>query len=436
MSTTTTDRLGSAYSRLWTASFISHIGDGIGVIAYPWLASAVTRSPLLLALIGAAPAASWLVWSLFAGVIVDRVDRKKLVVAMDVLRGLLTLVAVVGVLRWGQGLPSPEELRGGILVATNWPLYTLFLSTAFLLGSATVFRDNSSVSITPSIVPKSLLEKANGRMWSAELVATTFIGPPIGSFLISIAFALPIFVDAVSFFFCAGLVALIPGTFKAMRTEERPWKEDLKDGVAWLRGHELLWPLAFILAVVNVIAGIPNATYVLFAQEVLNTSPLQFALMMSGGAAGGVVAGVLAHKIIARVTAPRVMRAFFVLAALPHMITAVAIHWGMVWFAMTAASFLGMLFNTVAVSLRQRLIPDQLLGRVNGVYRFVVFAGMPFGTLLGGVVVSIFEPFGRDFALRTPMLVAAVTAAVLAVFALRILTQERIERAHAEIPNT
>lgn len=164
MSTQTTERLGRSYHRLWTASFISHIGDGIGVIAYPWLASAVTRSPLLLALVGAAPAAAWLIWSLIAGVVVDRVDRKQLVIAMDVVRGILTLVAVAGVLRWGQGLPSPEELRGGLLVATNYPLYLLFLAVSFLLGSATVFRDNSSVSITPSLVPKSLLEKANGRM--------------------------------------------------------------------------------------------------------------------------------------------------------------------------------------------------------------------------------------------------------------------------------
>lgn len=429
------ERLGSAYARLWSASFISHLGDGVGVIAYPWLASAVTRSPLLLGLVGAAPAASWLVWSLIAGVVVDRVDRKKLVVAMDVLRGLLTLVAVVGVLHWGKGLPSPEQLRGGVMVATNWPLYFLFLTTSFLLGSATVFRDNSSVSITPSVVPKSLLEKANGRMWSAELIATTFIGPPIGSFLLGVAFALPIFVDAVTFFFCAGLIALIPGSFKAVRTEERPWKEDLKSGVSWLRNHELLWPLAIILAFVNVISGIPNGTYVLFAQEVLNTSPLQFGVMMSGAAIGGVIAGLGAHKIIAKISAPTVMRWFFILSPLPHLFTGLASNWITVFFAIAMASFLGMLFNTVAVSLRQRLVPDELLGRVNGAYRFVVFAGMPFGTLLGGVIVSAFEPFGRAFALRTPMLTSALIAVVLALVSLPILTQERIQRAHAAIPN-
>lgn len=434
MTTQVTERLGSSYKRLWAASFISHIGDGIGVIAYPWLASAVTRSPILLALVGAAPAASWLFWSLIAGVVVDRIDRKKLVMVMDIVRGLLTLVAVAGVLRWGQGLPSPEELRGGILVATNWPLYALFLIVSFLLGSATVFRDNSSTSITPMLVPKSLLEKANGRMWSAELMATTFIGPPIGSFLIGVAFALPIFVDAVSFFVCAGLIALIPGSFKAVRTEQRPWKEDLRDGVKWLRDHELLWPLAIILAFVNIISGIPNATYVLFAQEVLNTSPLQFGFMMGGAAIGGVISGIFGHHIIARLTAPKVMRWFFVIAPFPHLLTAVAVNWITVWFAIAVASFLGMLFNTVAVSLRQRLVPDELLGRVNGAYRFVVFAGMPFGTLLGGVVVSIFEPFGRTFALRTPMLVAGIVAIVLAVISLRILTEERIKRAHADIP--
>lgn len=425
-------KLGSSYWRLWWASQVSHLGDGIGMVAYPWLASAVTREPILLALVGAVQSLSWLIWSLPAGVVVDRVDRRKLVMAMDLLRGGLTLVAVAGIARWGGNLLSPDQLKGGADVETNWPLYLLFIITSFLLGSATVFRDNSSVSLTPSIVRKDQYESANGRMWSGELVALNFVGPPIGSFLIGIAFILPIAIDATSFFFCAGLIALIPGSFKATKSvthEPAHWKSDLKEGISWLRSHELLWPLAIILAFVNILAGLPNATYVLFAQEVLNTSPFQFALMLSGAALGGVSAGLLAQRLVQRWGTANVIRSFFIVFPISFLITSSAIHWSMVWVGMALGSFMGMLFNTVAVSLRQRLIPDHLLGRVNGVYRFVVFAGMPFGTLFGGVIVAAVARVDRTLALRSPIICAVFGGILLAWASLKILTKERIRSA-------
>jgi MFS family permease len=424
-------KLGSSYWRLWWASQISHIGDGIGMVAYPWLASAVTREPILLALVGAVQSLAWLLWSLPAGVVVDRVDRRKLVMGMDLLRGGLTMIAVAGIYFWGGNLLSPSELKGGAEVPTNWPLYFLFLITSFLLGSATVFRDNSSVSLMPSIVRKDQYERANGRMWSAELVALNFVGPPVGSLLLGIAFILPIFFDAATFFLCAGLIALIPGTFKAQHpsSEKSHWKTDLKEGIAWLRGHEFLWPLAIILAFVNILAGLPNATYILFAQEVLNTSPFEYALMLSGAALGGVIAGLMAHRIVKRFGTSRVIRMFFIVFPIGFAITAAAVHWGMVWIGIALGSFMGMLFNTVAVSLRQRLIPDQLLGRVNGVYRFVVFAGMPFGTLFGGILVSSLDGVNRAMALRAPMVFAVIGGAMLAWVSLRVLTSERIQSA-------
>lgn len=429
---TATTSLGSSYWRLWWASQISHIGDGMGMVAYPWLASAVTREPILLALVGAVQSLAWLIWSLPAGVVVDRVDRRRLVMVMDLLRGVLTTVAVIGVFTWGGDLLSPDELRGGADLQTNWPLYALFVITSFLLGSATVFRDNSSVSLTPSIVRRDQFERANGRMWSGELVALNFIGPPLGSLLLGIAFVLPIAVDAVSFFVCAGLIALIPGTFKPERSapaQPGEWKRDLREGIAWLRGHELLWPLAIILAFVNILAGLPNATYVLFAQEVLRTSPFEYALMFSGAAVGGVAAGLLAHRFVQRFGTAVVIRSFFIVFPITFLVTATAMHWGQVWVGMGFGSFMGMLFNTVAVSLRQRLIPDALLGRVNGVYRFVVFAGMPFGTLFGGVVVGLFQGMDRALALRTPMIFAAAGGVLLAVVSLRVLSVERIRNA-------
>ena len=126
--------LGKPFWRLWTASAISNLGDGVGFIAYPWLASAVTRSPLLLAIVGLVQALPWLLFSIPAGVIVDRLDRRRIVVFMDLFRGILTALIAIGVFFLGTSLPAPAELAGGADIPTNYALYFVILTCSFLLG--------------------------------------------------------------------------------------------------------------------------------------------------------------------------------------------------------------------------------------------------------------------------------------------------------------
>jgi len=201
--------LGRNYHRVFSATVISSLGDGVDQIRYPWLASAVTRNPLLTALVAVAQRLPWLVFTLPAGVITDRVDRRQAIVLMDVIRGCITIVVAVAVLELGSQLPKPSAIAG--VVGTRTGLYCVLLFASLLLGFAEVLRDNSAQTIVPSIVDKSNLERANGRMISAEMVANTFIGPPLGSLMIAVAFFLPFAVDAVSFFFAAGLVFVIAG---------------------------------------------------------------------------------------------------------------------------------------------------------------------------------------------------------------------------------
>jgi MFS family permease len=179
--TETSRPLGSSYWKLFAATGISNLGDGVSLVAYPWLASAVTRSPLLVALIAMAQRLPWLVFTLPAGVITDRVDRRKAMVLMDGLRFLLTLVVAVAVLGQQKYLPGPKAVQ--TVVGTRTGLYLVLLVATLSLGMAEVLRDNSSQTMLPAIVKSDDLEKANGRMWSAESVANTFVGPPLGSLL-------------------------------------------------------------------------------------------------------------------------------------------------------------------------------------------------------------------------------------------------------------
>ena len=211
--------LGRNYWKLWVASVVSNFGDGVATIAYPWLASAVTRNPIHIAAVLVVTRLPWLLFSLPAGVITDRVDRRKLVAWMDVGRFVITLGVALAVLAAQPQLSSPEEVAAGGAVPDSAGLLFLLLiyAAAMLLGTAEVFRDNSAQTLMPAIVDGENLEKANGRLWGAEMVTNSFVGPPLGGMLLGVAFALPFFVDAGSFAVAAALVFMIGGNFKPSR---------------------------------------------------------------------------------------------------------------------------------------------------------------------------------------------------------------------------
>ena len=140
-------KLGASYWKLWSATGISNLGDGITSVAYPWLASAVTRSPLLIALSAVVSRLPWLLFTLHAGVITDRFNRKKIIVAMDSLRGVLTIIVGAVIFLERDSLPTLSELTNLTSLETNYSLYFVILVTAFLFGLAEVLRDNSAQTL-------------------------------------------------------------------------------------------------------------------------------------------------------------------------------------------------------------------------------------------------------------------------------------------------
>ena len=430
-------KLGSSYWRLWTATAISNLGDGISGVAYPWVASAVTRSPLLIAAAGFASRLPWLIFTLHAGVITDRFDRRKLIIAMDTIRGVLTLIVGAIVLLNKDSLPSLNDLSSITDLETNWPLYITLVITAFLFGLAEVLRDNSAQTLMPSVVEAENLEKANGRMWSAESLTNSFIGPPLGSLLIGIAIYLPFFVDAGTFFVAVALIASISGSFKPV--EEKPrekinFKAEIKEGYRWLWAHDLLRPMAIILGALNLVGTMVAATFILYTQEVLNTSVFVFAVLGTAGAVGGIAGGLIAPKISEKIGSGPSLWLSLAMGPIGAVIIGTSNSWHVVWVVLLFQSFLSVLWNTITVSLRQSIIPTYLLGRVNSVYRFFGWGSIPIGMFLGGAIVSIAQYFvSREMALRTPYLVGAVLGLLIFIFAAPRLTTKAIEHARAEV---
>ena len=455
----TKTRLSLDYWRLWTASVVSNLGDGIAQIAYPWLASAVTRDPLLIALIALAQRIPWLLFTLPAGVITDRVDRRKIMVAMDVVRALLTTVVALVILGETSSLPTPAELATGVDVATNFTVYLALLAAALLMGMAEVLRDNTAQTFMPALVKPEQLEKANGNLWGAEMVANSFIGPPLGSILLGIGFALPFFIDAGTFAVAAGLVFLITGQFRARRADgavaprKVAWRAEIKEGFMWLWRHPLLRPMAIILGMINATGMMTWSTFILFAQEDLDletgllTGVLQpvadffgassvaafvFSLLLMAGAVGGILGSVFAARISKRLgSGPSLYLTLAGLSA-SALVIGLTSRWWVVWIMFAMSTLLAILWNVITVSLRQTIIPDELLGRVNSVYRFFAWGMMPVGSLLGGLIAAGFTPLvGRADALRWPFFAAAILGAGILVYAFPRLTTEKIEGARA-----
>ena len=433
-----TSKLGASYWKLWSATGVSNLGDGIVSIAYPWLASAVTRSPLLIALAAVASRLPWLIFTLHAGVLTDRFDRKKIIVAMDLCRGLLTLVVGGVVYLERESLPALNELASLSMLETNYSLYFVIFLSAFLFGLAEVLRDNTAQTLMPAVVDEKDLEKANGRMWSAEALTNSFIGPPIGSFIISIAIFLPFFVDAATFFIAAALIATMKPTVKSFKPEVKSgpinFRSEIKEGFTWLWRHELLRPMAIVLGLLNGIAAMSGAVFILFAQEVLGTTVFIFAILGTAAAVGGILGGLLGPKVSEKIgRGPSLAIALSVTPTMTLLIGFTSL-WYLVWIFIAIETFAGVLWNVVTVSLRQSLIPSQLLGRVNSVYRFFAWGTIPIGTLLGGALVTALQSsLGRETAFRSIYFIGALLGFGLFLYAVRVLTTEKIEQARAAV---
>jgi MFS family permease len=439
--------LGTNYWRLWWSSVISNLGDGVGVIAYPWLASAVTRNPILIGAIAAAQRLPWLIFTLPAGVLTDRLDRRKIMVGSDIVRALLVAVIAIAVLAGESSLPSPADLASGLEVATNWPVYLVLVLSALLLGFAEVLRDNAAQTFLPAIVPAESLEVANGRMWGAEMAANSFVGPTLGSLL--------------TFAVAAGLVFLISGQFRPKRggkdhetSSTIDWRGEMKEGFFWLWHHELLRPLAIILGILNGLGMMVWSTHILFAQEDLDletglftgvlgdvastfgfesVGAFVFALVIMSAAIGGILGSLLAPRISKALGSGPSLWLTMVTGAVTMIVIGTTTRWWVAFLMNLVATMTAVVWNVITVSLRQTIIPDHLLGRVNSVYRFFAWGMMPIGSMLGGVIVWFAANYvERGMALRWPFFVVAVSYVLLLAYAAPRLTTAKLDSARAE----
>lgn len=386
-------RLPAAYWRLWWAAAADNVGDGVFAAALPLLTVTITRNPVLISLVSAATYLPWLLLSLPAGAIVDRRDRITLMWQSQATQAVIVAWVTV-------------------LLATGKASVPLLAVMGFGLGACEVVFANASQAVLPDIVPAALLSKANGNQYTVANAGQLFIGPPIGSLLFAAAAALPFGVDAGSFVLSAALLATLPRRPRARAAQ--PVRTAIAEGVRWLARHRLLRTLAGLLAVNTFCFQLGNVTLILLATQTLHVSARGYGLLLAGAAVGSVLGGVASAAIVSRIgEGPALLTAlganvliFAGIGISPDAVT-LGMLLGLNGFATT-------MWSVVTLSTRQRIVPSELLGRVNSAYRMLGWGLMPLGSLAGGLIA-------RELGVRAAYPVAGALRGIALLAALPVL---------------
>lgn len=412
--------LSGRFAKLWTASTTSALGSGLTTVAAPLYVAAHTRSPLV---VSAATGVSWLPWLLFAlpgGVLVDRVDRRRLMVAID-----WTRVAVMGVL--------------AVAVATGFSTIALLFLVLFTINAGeTVFR-SASQSMIPAVVPHAQLERANGWLVGGTTLTQSMIAGPLGGLLFVVAASIPFFANAGTYAVSAVLVGLLAGSFRAspMTPDDgsrpggaraggaRAVLGQVAEGFRWLVRQRMLRTMTFLIGLLNLTLTAAEAVLVLLAKERLHLGPVGYGSLYTCMAAGTLLGSVSGAWLIKRVTATWTIRIGLLVEAGTHLTLATAPNAYIVGAVLVLFGVHGALWTIVGSSLRQRLTPPEMLGRVNSTSIFISAGGNCAGALLGGVIAT-------DFGITAPYWVGFGVAAVVAACTWHVFSRATVGQAYAE----
>jgi MFS family permease len=406
-------RLGVPFWQLWSASALSNLADGLVKIALPLVAVTVTDSPALVAGVALAVTLPWLLFALPVGALVDRVDRRAAMVTANVARAAAVAVLAVTV---ALGLTSSA--------AAIWVLYLV----ALLLGTAEVVYDTSAQSILPQLVPRDRLARANGRLFAAELTANEFVGPPLGGLLVAAGVAAAFATPAALWAAAVGVLLLLRGGFSVPREQPTTLRADVAEGLRYLWRHRLLRTLAAMTGLFNFATNATFAVFVLYAvgpDSAMGLSEAAFGVLFATIAAGSLVGSLLADPIIRRLGRTRSL-AVGVLGGVATVGTpALTTNPLVIAAAFLAGGVTVALWNVVAVSLRQRITPDRILGRINSSYRLVAWGTRPLGAAAGGLL-------GELLGLRAVFAIAAAVVLVTLVGMAQV-TDSAIDAAERDV---
>ena len=384
-------RLPNSYWRLFSSSTISNLGDGMVVAAAPLLAISLTDDSRLIAAISFAAMLPWLILSLPAGVYLDRHDRQKIMVRANLVRGLIFALIAIGA--------ATDSLN----------IYLLIVAT-MLAGVCELFFDMSSQAILPAIVNQESLEVANSRLYISQIISNGFVGLPFGAWIFVIAIGAPFSINAIALILAALLIRSIRiKSAPKVESSTNSFGADLRQGLAWLWKHDLLRTLAIMLGVANMCGMFAQAVFVKFARDELGLGARGFGILLAAISVGSIVGGLIGQRVSKKLGATSAIILSYIIFAISDVIPGVFPKIWTVALSGIVMAIAGTTWNVITVSMRQRLIPTELFGRVNSVYRFIGTGSTAFGALIGGQIAYSFGLRATYLASGVVLLVALIT---------------------------
>lgn len=383
LETSLPSRLGRSFRWLVASSWATNLGDGIGLAAGPLLIASQTRDPFLVGLGAVLTYLPALLFGLVAGAVADRVDRRRLVLVSDACRTVVISLLAVTVI-------TDEVNIAVVLVAV------------FLLGTGETFADTGSATLVPMLVERRDLGVANARIMGGFVVGNQLVGPTIGAFLFGVAQSSPFLTQAVSVALGVVLVARVRLPAASLRIETPgAIGAEIREGLSWVVHHAAVRTLVLTIFIFNLTFGAAWSVLVLYALERLRLGEVGFGLLTSAMAVGGIV-GVSSYGWLERhVSLGVIMRGGLVIETLTHLALAVTT---LAWVAMAVMVVFGahaFVWGTTSQAVRQRAVPLDLQGRVNGINRISTMGGIVAGSLIGAVVAGrwgVTAPFWFAFA--------------------------------------
>lgn len=368
--------LGRAFANIFTANLASSLGDGIVRTAMPLLAARLTSDPFLISAVAALSLLPWLFFAIPAGILIDRIDRRR---ALALAQGVRTLLAVVVF----------------VLVFADTLTIWWVLVVVFVYGAFETVYDGAIRAVVPSIVGKVNLPRANSRIEAGELVVQNFVSGPLTSALFVVSVLIPVGINGVVFAFAGALALLLPKAasgmqFTAVSDEPRvAWYRQVVDGLRFIMASRMLRTLWFFSTFCGILSSAAVATNVLFVIDTLGVPEALYGVFLLSGAVFGLVGAILANRVkqwfgtgLAMALSTLISGFALLLIGLVPTIWAAAIGFGITSLVIT-------IWNILVMSLRQSVIPGRLLGRVHGTWRTLLWGSMPLGSLLGGLIARV-----------------------------------------------
>ncbi|MBB5850496.1 MFS transporter [Amycolatopsis umgeniensis] len=390
-----TSRLPASYWRLFLATGIDNVGTGAYVAAVPLLAVSLSRDPRLVTAISTAAFLPWLLVSLPAGALIDRCERVVLMWRTQLVAATIMAVTTT-------------------LVASDQISIVVLASLAFGLGTCDVLFGNAAQAVLPRLVPTASLHKANGNQQAMITAGQQFVGPPVGSSLFAVVPALPFGINAVSFLISASLLRRLPKE-DTPESEAPPMRTAITSGLKWLKHHRLMRTLAVLLGVNSFSGQMANAILVLIVTDDLGVTAGGYGLLLAAAAAGSVLGGVVNAHIVHHIGSLPALVSGLTLNILALAGVALSPSALVLGCFLAVNGFATTMWNVVTTTLRQQLVPPEMLGRVTSIYKLLGWGLIPVGTLTGGLSAHSFGirvPYALAGLIRTIALGVALPALI------------------------